>query len=171
MTDHAALGSREQECYQFEKIEDFRHVIRVRYRLIPYLYSEFMKAAENDDLYFKPLGFVYPLDKMAVQIEDQLMLGNEIMIAPVYVQNAGGRYVYLPEEMKFIKFMPDGSIYEEVLPQGHHYIEVALNEVPMFIRKGKCVPIAEAAQSVAEIDETTIQMLGYEGAEYQMFAE
>ena len=66
--------------------------------------------------------------------------------------------------------MPDGSIYEEVLPQGHHYIEVALNEVPMFIRKGKCVPIAEAAQSVAEIDETTIQMLGYEGAEYQMFA-
>ncbi len=171
MRNHAALGTREQECYQFEKIEDFRHVIRVRYRLIPYLYSEFMKAAENDDLYFKPLGFVYPLDKMAVQTEDQLMLGNEIMIAPVYVQNAGGRYVYLPEEMKFIKFMPDGSIYEEVLPQGHHYIEVALNEVPMFIRKGKCVPIAEAAQSVAEIDETTIQMLGYEGAEYQMFAE
>ncbi len=45
MRDHAAAGTREQECYQFENIEDFRHVIGVRYRLIPYLYSEYMKAA------------------------------------------------------------------------------------------------------------------------------
>ena len=57
-------------------------------------------------MYFKPLAFVYPDDKMARRIEDQLMLGNEIMIAPVYEQNAKGRYVYLPEEMKFIKFLP-----------------------------------------------------------------
>ena len=68
-----------------------------------------MKAALNDDMYFKPLGFVYPDDKMAIRVEDQLMLGNEIMISPVYEQNARGRYVYLPEEMKFIKFMPDGN--------------------------------------------------------------
>ena len=56
MRNHAALGTREQECYQFEHIEDFRHVIGVRYRLIPYLYSEFMKAATEDDMYFKPLA-------------------------------------------------------------------------------------------------------------------
>ena len=74
-----------------------------------------MKAALSDDMYFKPLGFVYPDDKRAIRVEDQLMLGNEIMIAPVYEQNARGRYVYLPEEMKFIKFLPDGSISEEVL--------------------------------------------------------
>ena len=68
-------------------MEDFRHVVGVRYRLLPYLYSEYMKAALNDDMYFKPLAFVYPEDKMASRIEDQLMLGNEIMIAPVYEQN------------------------------------------------------------------------------------
>ena len=72
MRNHAALGTREQECYQFENIEDFRNVVNVRYRLVPYLYSEYMKAALNDDMYFKPLGFVYPDDKMAVRIEDQL---------------------------------------------------------------------------------------------------
>ena len=82
MRNHSALGTREQECYQFENIEDFRHVIGVRYRLLPYLYSEYMKAALNDDLYFKPLAFVYPEDRMAARIEDQLMIGNEIMIAP-----------------------------------------------------------------------------------------
>ncbi|HJB45394.1 MAG TPA: alpha-glucosidase, partial [Candidatus Mediterraneibacter surreyensis] len=83
MRNHAALGTREQECYQFENVEDFRHVVGVRYRLLPYLYSEYMKAALTDDMYFKPLSFVYPDDKMARRIEDQLMLGNEIMIAPV----------------------------------------------------------------------------------------
>ena len=137
MRDHTAIGTREQECYQFENVEDFRHVIGVRYRLIPYLYSEYMKAALNDDMYFRPLGFVYPEDKIAVHVEDQLLLGNEIMIAPVYEQNARGRYVYLPEEMKFVKFLPGGTIAEEILEKGIHYVEVALNEIPLFIRKGK----------------------------------
>lgn len=171
MRNHAALGTREQECYQFENIEDFRHVIGVRYRLIPYLYSEFMKAATQDDLYFKPLGFVYPEDRRAVETEDQLMLGNEVMIAPVYTQNASGRFVYLPEEMKFVKFMPDGSIYEQIMEKGNHYIDVALNEVPLFIRKDACIPIVDVAQSVEEIDMSTMKMIGYEGASYEQYQE
>lgn len=171
MRNHAALGTRQQECYQFEHIEDFRHVIGVRYRLIPYLYSEYMKAAARDEMYFRPLGFEYPEDKIAIRTEDQLMLGNELMIAPVYTQNAEGRTVYLPEEMKLVKFMPDGSLYEEILEKGVHYVEIALNEVPLFIRKDKCIPVAAAAQSVDAIDERTIKMVGYEGAEYEMFTE
>ena len=171
MRDHAAQGTREQECYQFENIEDFRHVISVRYRLIPYLYSEYMKAALNDDLYFKPLAFVYPEDPMALQVEDQLMLGNEIMIAPVYTQNAKGRYVYLPEEMKFVKFLPDGAISEEVLEKGHHYVEIALNEVSLFVRSGKCIPLAEAAECVDALDTEHLTMLGYQGAEYELYED
>ena len=171
MRNHAAAGTRDQECYQFEDLDDFRHVVGVRYRLIPYLYSEYMKAALNDDLYFKPLAFVYPEDSMAVQVEDQMMLGNEIMIAPVYTQNARGRYVYLPEEMKFVKFLPDGSISEEVLGKGHHYVEIALNEVPMFIRSGKCVPVAEAAEYVDALDTEHLTMLGYAGSEYTLYED
>ena len=110
MRDHACEKTREQECYQFEHIEDFRHIIGVRYRLIPYIYSEYMKAALTDDMMFKPLAFEYPEDRMAVNVEDQLMLGNEIMIAPVYTQNAIGRYVYLPEAMMLVRFCPDGKI-------------------------------------------------------------
>lgn len=168
MRNHTALGTREQECYQFEHIEDFRHVIGVRYRLIPYLYSEYLKAVEKDEMYFRPLGFDYPDDKRAVETEDQLMLGNEVMIAPVYTQNVSGRTVYLPEEMKFAKFMPDGSIYEEVLGQGTHYVDVALNEVPLFIRKGKCIPVVDVAENVDAIDMKTVRYLGYDGAEYEI---
>ncbi|MDE7204449.1 MAG: alpha-glucosidase [Lachnospiraceae bacterium] len=168
MRNHTALGTREQECYQFEHVEDFRHVIGVRYRLIPYLYSEYLKAVENDAMYFRPLGFDYPDDRRAVETEDQLMLGNEVMIAPVYTQNVSGRSVYLPEEMKFVKFMPDGKIYEEILNHGTHYIEVALNEVPLFIRKGKCIPVVDVAENVDAIDMDTVRYLGYDGAEYEI---
>ena len=164
MRNHAAAGTREQECFCFENVEDFRAVIGVRYRLIPYLYSEYMKAALWDDLYFKPLAFVYPEDSHARQVEDQLMLGGEIMIAPVYTQNAKGRYVYLPEEMKLLKFLPDGSLYEEILPRGHHYVEIALNEVALFIRQGKCIPLAREAQCVEEIDTAHLTLVGYPGS-------
>ena len=169
MRNHSALGTRKQECYQFENTEDFRHVIGVRYRLIPYIYSEYMKAALSDDLYFKPLAFVWPDDKMARRIEDQLVIGDEIMIAPVYEQNARGRYVYLPEEMKFVKFLPDGSLSEKVLPQGVHYIDAALNEVPLFIRKDRCIPLAGQAEYVDMIDTEHLTMIGYKGAKYVLY--
>ena len=169
MRNHSAIDTRDQECYQFEGVEDFRHVVGVRYRLLPYLYSEYMKAALSDDLYFKPLAFEYPRDTFASRVEDQLMLGGEIMIAPVYTQNAKGRYVYLPEEMLFIKFMPDGSVYQETLSPGHHYVEIALNEVPLFIRSGKCIPLAKVAECVAELQTDALELLGYPGAEYLLY--
>lgn len=171
MRNHSALGTRKQECFRFEDVEDFRHVIEVRYRLIPYLYSEYMKAALSDDLYFKPLAFVYPEDAHVTQVEDQLMLGNEIMIAPVYTQNAAGRYVYLPEEMKFVKFLADGTLYEEILPAGHHYVDIALNEVPLFIRKGRCIPLAAPAEHVAALDTAHMAMIGYPDSEYVLYED
>lgn len=169
MRNHSGSDTRRQEFYQFEGPEDFRSVIETRYRLIPYLYSEYMKAALNGDMLFKPLAFVYPEDEIALQTEDQLMLGNEVMIAPVYTQNATGRMVYLPEEMLFVKFGPEGRITQEVLPAGTHFVKVALNEVPLFIRKGACIPVADPAQTVAGIDPATIRMIGWPGASYDRY--
>ena len=169
MRNHSGSDTRRQEFYQFEGPEDFRSVIETRYRLIPYLYSEYMKAALNGEMLFKPLAFVYPEDEIALQTEDQLMLGNEVMIAPVYTQNATGRMVYLPEEMLFVKFGPEGRITQEVLPAGTHFVKVALNEVPLFIRKGACILVADPAQTVADIDPATIRMIGWPGASYDRY--
>lgn len=171
MRNHAAIGTREQECYQFENTDDFRGVIETRYRLVPYLYSEYVKAALNDDMYFKPLAFVYPEDEFAVRVEDQMMVGNEIMIAPVYTQNAKGHYVYLPERMKLVKFTKDNQYTEEVLEKGHHYVEIALNEVPLFIREGRCIPVAKAAQTVEKLDTENLELLGFDGAEYELYED
>lgn len=168
MRNHAALGTREQEMYRFQTMEDMRHIIAVRYCLVPYIYSEFVKAALTNEMYARPLGFDFPEDEIARHTEDQLLIGHEIMIAPVYTQNAIGRSVYLPQEMIFVKFTKDG-IVTELLPAGHHFVKVALNEVPLFIRQGKCIPVAEAAKCVDEIDRTHLSILGYENAEYVLY--
>ena len=169
MRNHSCLDSRQQECYRFEHVEDFRHIIRVRYRLIPYLYSEYMKAALTDDLMFKPLAFVYPEDRIAVHVEDQLMIGNEIMIAPVYTQNAIGRSVYLPEEMVLVRFKPDGTVEQTKMEPGHYFTQIPLNEVILFVRKDKCIPLAEAVECVADINMEQLSFVGYENSSYRLY--
>ena len=62
------------------------------------------------------------------------------------------------------------SILQELLEEVH-YVEVALNEIPLFIRKGKCIPVAEAAECVAALDTENMQLLGYEGAEYTLYED
>ena len=61
----------------------------------------------------------------------------------------------------FVKFLPNGSYTRQILDPGHHFIEVALNEVPLFIRKGKNIPLAKPACSVAELDEQDLEHVGY----------
>ena len=160
MRNHAAIGTREQEAYQFEDMDDFRGIIETRYRLVPYLYSVYVKAAEENDMYFKPLAFEYPEDSFAAEVEDQLMIGDEIMIAPVYMQNAKGRYVYLPEDMTLVRFTKDNCYTTEVLTKGHHYVEITLSEVPVFIRKGKKIPVVKAAECVEKLDVEQVEYIG-----------
>lgn len=159
MRNHAALGTRDQECYNFENSEDFRDIIEVRYRLIPYLYSTFRKASEENDMIFKPLSFDYPDDKIARECETQLMLGDECMICPVYEQNVGGRYVYLPEDMTFVK-LSGTNVVTEKMTKGTHYIDVALNEVPLFIKNGRKIPLCKPAMRTSKLDTENVEYIG-----------
>ena len=169
--NHSADGTREQELYQFSNVEAAGKMIQIRYSLIPYLYSEFLKAALNDEMMFKPLAFDFPDDAMAEQVEDQLLLGNELMIAPIYKQNAQGRYVYLPEEMMLVRMHSSKDYTTEILPKGHHYVSVGLDELVFFIRNQKAIPFAESAENTAKTDYNTIQLLGYEGSSYELYTD
>lgn len=169
--NHSADGTREQELYQFSNVEAAGKMIQIRYSLIPYLYSEFLKAALNDEMMFKPLAFDFPDDAMAEQVEDQLLLGNELMIAPIYKQNAQGRYVYLPEEMMLVRMHSSKDYTTEILPKGHHYVSVGLDELVFFIRNQKAIPFAKSAENTAKTDYNTIQLLGYEGSSYELYTD
>lgn len=162
MRNHAAAGTREQEYFRFaDKMPAFRKMLELRYALLPYLYSEFMKAALEDGSYFRPLSFDYPNDADALNVEDQLLLGEGLMVAPVYTQNAVGRHVYLPEPMKMLRLRSVSDYNEEVLPAGHHYIHCALDEVLLFIRPGRVVPVAASAESTTQLNETDLTLWSY----------
>ncbi len=166
--NHSARGTREQEYYQFENPKDFKSMVQLRYALIPYLYSEYLKAAKNDGLYARALAFDFSDDKRACAVNDQILIGNEIMVAPVYVQNAIGRYVYLPETMTMVEWKNGKIAAQKKLSKGDHFIEVPMESVVFFVRKGKKLPLAKAAPCVDKIDWTKLNFVGDPKASYEL---
>jgi alpha-glucosidase len=175
LRNHAAMGTRVQEPWQFGQhtTEVLRNMMRMRYAFIPYLYSEYMKANLNYEMLFAPLSYVYG-DTMSKSVEDQLLFGESMMLAPVMEQNAKGRYVYLPEKMAMWRIESFESL--DVLPftlmePGHHHVDVPTHEFVTFLLPGKLVPLAKPANRVSKIDTTDLTVIGYvpEKATYTYF--
>ena len=172
MRNHSAMGTRRQEVFRFkDSLETFRNLIGIRYGLLPYIYSEYMKAALKGEMMFRPLAFDYPGDDQAARVEDQLLLGDGMMLAPVYEQNAEGRYVYLPEKMRMVTMRSLADYDIRDLEAGHHYIYVNLDEVVFFIRPDHVILLSGGGQNVDEVDFGHLNLLGYvvNKAEYELY--
>jgi len=159
--NHSADGTRRQELYQFSTVNTMGEMIKIRYCLIPYIYRIFVDAVNNNKLIFKPLSFEFAEDEECRHIDDQLLMSDELMIAPVYKQNAVGRYVYLPEEMMLIRMRKYDDYDKEILSKGHHYVAAQLNELIFFIRKNKTIEFGKPAKNTAEIDMNPMDTIGY----------
>lgn len=168
MRNHTGKFTRNQEAYQFGDTADFRSILCLRYRLLPYLYSEYMKAALGSDMFIKPLSFLYD-DPVTYPIEDQLVVGDSIMIAPVVREGATQRQVYLPEDMIQVRW--DGREFATApMVKGWHTVAVALWEVVFYIRKGKLLPIGKAIANTAEYDPEHLELLG-DGESYALYTD
>ena len=95
-------------------------------------------------------------------------VGNEIMVAPVYVQNAIGRNVYLPEKMTMVEWKDGKVASQRQLSKGDHFIEVPLESVVFFVRDKKKVPLARPAPCVDKIDWKKINFVGDPKAAYEL---
>ncbi len=169
MRNHSSMGTRRQEAYQFGDTADFRSIISLRYRLIPYLYSEYMKAALTGDLNIRPVAFDFPDDDRVKSIEDQLMVGQSIMMTPIIKEGEVSRRVYLPEDMTQVRW--DGTDFTcTPAKQGDVTITARLNEVVFFIRKGKLLPIGKTITNTRDVDFDDLTLLG-DGAEYALYRD
>ena len=170
--NHSAMGTREQEPFAFdgETEETLRNIIKFRYAMIPYLYSEYMKAIKNHDMLIAPLNFEYE-HKQCNQVEDQLIIGESLMVAPVYEQNKRGRYVYLPEEMLLWKVKEYSNKELNIIAKGHHYIDVPINEFCLFIRKNKIFVHGESAQNTEKLSKDTLNVVAFveDEAHYNLY--
>ncbi len=165
LRNHSAMGTRRQEPWEVgaqAKIA-LRNAIRMRYALIPYLYSEFMKANLNATMLFSPIAFAYE-DKHSQKVEDQLLFGDSLMLTPIYEQNATGRVVYLPEKMLYW----DMSSFEKItdkpfklFEQGHHYIDMPMDAFGAFLRPNKLMVVTNPQNRVSKIDSCHLTVIGY----------
>ncbi|MBQ6565594.1 MAG: alpha-glucosidase, partial [Treponema sp.] len=169
MRNHSAWDTRRQEFYAFGDTEDYRSVLELRYALLPYIYSEFVKAALSGGMFLRPLGFDFPGDDRALRCEDELLAGEGLLVAPVCEENARGRYVYLPEDMTRVSWRR-GKIRTQEMAKGSYYIYVPLDSVTFFVRKGRLVPLCAPAKDTGSLDTSRLSLVGT-GESYGLYED
>lgn len=154
--NHAMAGTVDQYAWSFgPAIEGIaREAIRLRYRLLPYLYACFLRAAETGAPVQRPLVFDHQWDPQARDIDDQYLLGPHLMVAPVVEPGVRSREVYLPA----------GGWYDwhtgEYLDGGRWVpADAPLERLPLFARAGALIPmLPEAPASTAGLAPREIEL-------------
>ncbi len=141
--NHTCNWVRRKDYHLLQRIDIIRNILSIRYSLIPYIYNEYIKSINNDTLLFTPLSFIYHNDERCNDIEDQLLVGDSIMIAPIYNQNSHGRMVYLPEDMLEIRMKDANTYLTTPYKKGDHYIKIEIDEVVFFLRNNHILPLTK----------------------------
>lgn len=121
----------------YDAIEE---TIRLRYSLMPYLYSEMAAVHFECSTLMRMLAFDFRQDPVARNLTDQFMFGHALMICPVVTPAKNGiahREVYLPEGCEWYDF------YTNVRYSGGQWMEidVPLNRIPIYVKAGSIVPM------------------------------
>lgn len=143
----SGLGSG-QEPWEFGKeVEDIsRKYISMRYELMPYLYNQFKKSADNGQPVQQPLVYQFQDDAKTYNIEDQYMFGDSLMLAPVVQEGQTSREVYLPAGETWVDYWT-GKEYD-----GNQTITVNadLGMLPIFVKNNSIIPRQEVEQYTDE---------------------
>lgn len=159
--NHSAVGTRRQEPWLFdEKTRDaVRKTVRLRYRFIPYIYDLARECERTGEPIVRPLVYEYPHDKMVRNICDEYLLGKFVLAAPVTAPGKFAREVYLPEGEWY-----DYETNEKYTGGKYILADAPLDKVPVFIRAGAILPVAEGnIQSTEDITSENTRILTYPG--------
>ncbi|MBA2526379.1 MAG: hypothetical protein H0V18_11470, partial [Pyrinomonadaceae bacterium] len=160
---HTNAGSKDQEPWSygpdFERIN--RATIELRYKLLPYLYSLFHEHTETGAPVMRPLWFEYPKDVRTYLIEDEYLVGRELLVAPVLNEGEVKRRVYFPKGDVWIDWWTGerhggGSEAEIAAP---------LDRLPLFARAGAAIPVQPVVQHTGEMARVPVSVLVVPGAD------
>ena len=144
---HSAIGTQQHEPWVFgEDVEAIsRRYIELRYRLLPYFYTHFMNATRTGAPVWRPLFYDFPEDRAVIALHDQVMVGDALMVAPVYRPNQEFRHVYLPAGVWYNYWT--GERYDGPV---HILAHAPLDTLPLFTRGGTVIPHAPKMQYTGE---------------------
>jgi alpha-glucosidase len=146
---HTTTNTPDQEPWSFgEQVENIsRAFITRRYQLLPYLYTLFWQAHRTGSPVMRPLFWHHQQDSMVYRPEyqQQFLLGERLLVAPVVNEGATTLWVYLPAG-RWLDLDTD-SVY-----QGGRAVAVAapLERLPTFLRAGGILATQEAVQYVGD---------------------
>jgi alpha-glucosidase len=165
---HTTTNTPDQEPWSFgEQVEEIsRTFISRRYRLLPYLYALFWQANRTGSPVMRPLFWHHQQDSMVYRPEyqQQFLLGERLLVAPVIHEGATSAWVYLPAG-RWLDLDTD-SVY-----QGGRAVAVAapLERLPTFLREGGILPTQEAVQYVGQAAAGTLSVDLFAGEETGTF--
>ena len=150
---HSMKDTLEQNAWAFgaECEQACQCFIKLRYRLIPYIYTQVQLSTNKDKAYqplLRPLWLEFPQDEKSYEEEfenTQLFLGSSIMVAPILEKEATSRMVYLPPHPGGWFDFFDKSIHYE----GGCVVEITnitLNKSIVFVKSGSIIPLRQESK-------------------------
>ncbi|MBO5281949.1 MAG: DUF4968 domain-containing protein [Lachnospiraceae bacterium] len=151
--NHSAMGTRRQEPWQFgqETLEIYRKYVKLRYHWIPYFYDLFYEAEQTGAPVMRPLVFHYEKDETAATCNDEFLLGDRILAAPVVYPGMRKRMVYLPEGVWY-----DYWTHEKLTGPVWIIRDAPLEVCPIYVKAGSVIPAMEPMSYVGEKEEDTL---------------
>ncbi len=123
-----------------------REYMKLRYKLMPYWYTLAWETSKSGIPLVRPLWWNDEGNKELLGIEDQFMLGDSIMVAPIVEEGARSREVYLPEGRWF-------DFFGDAVESGGRTIKVdaPLERIPVYVKAGSVVPMEEDGRLVLHL--------------------
>ena len=173
--NHSMTGSLHQEPWSFgPEVEAIcRRAIELRYQLLPYLYNLFHQAAQDGTPIMRPLVWHYPQDAATFNLNDQFLLGPDILVAPVLYPGLNARTVYLPKGDTWYRWRVGAKDTDLESYIGPAYVtaDAPLEELPLFVRGGAIVPMWSIAQNTGAIDRASLRIHVWPGKGQLSFYE
>jgi alpha-D-xyloside xylohydrolase len=133
---------------------------RLRYRLLPYIYSVAGAVTQDASTMMRPLVMDFPADSIAREVADQYLFGPALLVNPVTEYRARSREVYLPPAAWYDLWtghrLPGGRIVQADAPY---------DRIPVYVRAGSILPVGPELQYTDEKPADPITLMVYTGAD------
>jgi alpha-glucosidase len=156
--NHSAMGTPNQEPWAFgQPFEAIcRQAIELRYRLLPYIYTAMAEAMRTGAPIARPLIYAYPDDETLVHVEDQHLLGKDLLCAPVMEENQPQRIVQFPRGV-----WREWETGERFSGPQRCRVDSPLDVLPLFAREGAIIPLGPVMQYTGELAEEPLTLACY----------
>lgn len=158
------FGDRGTWC--FDAQEKF---IKLRYSLLPYIYSTSWDVSKNDGTFMRPMVMDFAADKKTHEIGHQYLFGRSILVAPVTKYQAKKWPVYLPEGSGWYNFWTN-----QYYNGGREVnTDAPINIVPLYVKAGSIIPIGPDVQYSTEKkwDNLTVRVYGGADGEFVFYED